>query len=523
MAGEVKEKITEALGQARKVSVTTDIWSSKGCINSFLGITTHSYNPSTRKKENYRVSCRVFDVKHSGKNIAKMMKRILMEYDIESKTNRITLDNASNGIKAVQELNEMEIGEENESFDNDDSDDEIEVPDLSDGEDDDNDDENGMSSCDEEPEDEEEEDQANDELIIELEEEENDRQEAFAFEEFKRNKCVVHTIQLPICKVLKSKRSSFSRVLRKSKKYVVKYRRSSKPKAILRKTSFKLRLKGWVKTRWWSEIEMAQRIVMAAESEGKPLAKLSDKMGWTIEINQRDVSELKSYVEIMSPFMEIGSRLGAEKLSTIHLVYPMITELLQQLELHIENKNHATFCMDLLTEMKKYFAFLLDPTSVDFDPLYVTATYLSPVYKLSLADNMKEIAIKNLKELVENEKKKDDGDMEVVEENGNMEAQSEPTENQNISWPGLKLLSSKILKSHSNNNNGNNKKEDCFASDVKVYEAKSSLRLEKLKNKAIAAKKKESATQSTTIAELEVMDPLEYWIKEVESIKLFSF
>ena len=60
-------------------------------------------------------------------------------------------------------------------------------------------------------------------------------------------------------------------------------------------------------------------------------------------------------------------------------------------------------------------------------------------------------------------------------------------------------------------------------SDVKVYKAKSSLHLEKLKNKAIVAKKKESATQSTTNAELEVMDPLDYWIKEVESIKLFSF
>ena len=109
MALEVKERIKSALTQSRQVSVTTDIWSSKGCLNSYLGITTHSFNPVTRKKENYRVSCRLFDCPHTGRNIAKMMKRIFMEFGIQSKISLILSDNASisNAIKSIKDLNTL--------------------------------------------------------------------------------------------------------------------------------------------------------------------------------------------------------------------------------------------------------------------------------------------------------------------------------------------------------------------------------------------------------------------------------
>ena len=118
LALEVLQKMKTALSQTRKVSVTTDIWSSKGCQNSYLGITTHSV---TRKKENYRISCRLFDCSHTGQNIAKMMKRIFVEFGIQSKISIILSDNASNAIKSVRDLNGLQPGEE-EFFEESDSD-----------------------------------------------------------------------------------------------------------------------------------------------------------------------------------------------------------------------------------------------------------------------------------------------------------------------------------------------------------------------------------------------------------------
>jgi hypothetical protein len=383
MAGDVKERIKASLANSREVSVTTDIWSSKGCKNSYLGMTTHSLNTKTKKKDNYRISCRLFDCKHSGKNIAKMTKRILSEFSIEHKINRILSDNASNAIKSVKDLNNLGEGEENEQFEDD--------ADASDGSDSDSE-----SECDEVSEEVEEdrEEEEVQELADELDEAEVEFTEAFKEAKIERGRCVVHTLQLPICRVIGNKKASFGRVLRKTKKFVVKYTRSSKAKAILRKAGFKLRLKGWVKTRWWSDYEMVARIVQAGESPGNPLTEMSDKMDWPMEILDRDLTELKGYLAIMKPFVEMGNWLGAEKLSTMHLVFPMITELLEQLEDNIRQKNYASFCKSLRDEVKKYFKFMLDQFYLDFDPLYVTATY-----KLALSEEMKVIAVKNLKKL----------------------------------------------------------------------------------------------------------------------------
>ena len=65
MAAEVMDRIIIALVKSRRVSITTDIWSSKLSVNSYIGITCHMVNPSTRKREVYRVCCRVFDVEHT--------------------------------------------------------------------------------------------------------------------------------------------------------------------------------------------------------------------------------------------------------------------------------------------------------------------------------------------------------------------------------------------------------------------------------------------------------------------------
>ena len=63
--------------------------------------------------------CRVFNSKHSGINIAKMMKRLFVEFHIEKKVFQILSDNASNMIKAVRDLQAMEEGDELDDFDDD--------------------------------------------------------------------------------------------------------------------------------------------------------------------------------------------------------------------------------------------------------------------------------------------------------------------------------------------------------------------------------------------------------------------
>ena len=49
-------KIREALRTARRVSLTTDIWSSKLSTDSYLGVTAHFINTVTRKRQWLKIS-----------------------------------------------------------------------------------------------------------------------------------------------------------------------------------------------------------------------------------------------------------------------------------------------------------------------------------------------------------------------------------------------------------------------------------------------------------------------------------
>ena len=85
----MKEKIKSSMNRARKISITVDIWLSKNSVNSYFGATAHFYNPVTKKKENYRICCRKFDVKHSGFNIAKISTEKFSEYGIMVKVFKV--------------------------------------------------------------------------------------------------------------------------------------------------------------------------------------------------------------------------------------------------------------------------------------------------------------------------------------------------------------------------------------------------------------------------------------------------
>ena len=123
-------------------------------------------------------------------------------------------------------------------------------------------------------------------------------------------------------------------------------------------------------------------------------------------------------------------------------------------------------------EIKKYFRFLIDPESEDFEPLYITATFLTPVYKFVLDDKLKEKAIDNLKKML-----KKQGPPVEVEENDGVLDLDETNNNVEVSLPGFKLLSSKILNATSNNIGP----IDDGDSDIKQYESKSKIYLDRLK------------------------------------------
>ena len=401
MAAEVMERIIAALKKSRRVSITTDIWSSKLSVNSYIGITCHMVNPSTRKREVYRVCCRVFDVEHSGVNIAKMMKNLFKEFKIENKVFRVISDNASNMKKAVKSYQDIpdQLSEDEDEVDEN----------IDDTEEDE------TSECDSEPdniEDDDEEDVVGN-FTENMEREAEDHHIAFKAQRLERIGCVAHTMQLPINRCVNKKKRCFGPVLRKTRKIVKKYRMSPKAKAILRK-KVKTRLAGYVKTRWWTDIAMSKSVVKAASVAGNPVNEMCYKMDWNLEITDKDITSLKSFIDIMSPFQELSDKLGGEKQSTINLVYPSLVELLSVLDEKIERSEAKSFCQDLKKEFENYFKNILDPVDQKFDPIFSAATYLDPFHKLSLSDEMISAAKDFIIETIKNDEEYSEPEVTVT-------------------------------------------------------------------------------------------------------------
>lgn len=93
-----------------KISLTIDAWTSKA-MQSFLGVTAHYIDDSWSLKSTILDFKKVIG-KHSGKNMAEHLVKILTEYTLSPKLLCITADNASNNntlmTSLAEELDENE-------------------------------------------------------------------------------------------------------------------------------------------------------------------------------------------------------------------------------------------------------------------------------------------------------------------------------------------------------------------------------------------------------------------------------
>ena len=398
---EVRDIIDKSLKVARRVSITTDIWSTKGCNSSYLGVTVHFYNSESKTRGAHKIACREFPVRHTAVNIADLILKICKEYSIDGKITHMVMDNGSNMVKAVREFNNKTgrgaTAEENSS---DDEGGEVEEEEwLNDEMNDDSDDEDEN----ERDVDENEEAEALEREAIAEVEEHDDRDrlidDALENKKVRRGGCFSHTMQCAINRVAKSRHMKFGKVMKKTKRYVNKYKKSTIAKEVLRGTSFKTRLVGFVKTRWFSDLAMCKSIIEAFELSDKPLSVLTEKMGWNCEITVQDIRTLKLFCEILDPFAKHTDILGGEKYSTIQLVYPTLVDLLAHVDEMSLKPGMRRFCEGLVKEIKKYFAFVLEPDSVRYDAACIAATFLDPCWTAILEEEQIEIAKNYLFEL----------------------------------------------------------------------------------------------------------------------------
>ena len=137
---------------------------------------------------------------------------------------------------------------------------------------------------------------------------------------------------------------------------------------------------------------MLRELLKVADLPDDPLKRLSDHMKWKIEFSSADITELKKFIQIMEPMERLFCQLNSEKDSTLHLVYPIVKDMLESLVARVEDPGDSAhvFAKELKKQLEDQFCFLLDPHAVKekFQPIYWLASFLSPVHRQALSDDV---------------------------------------------------------------------------------------------------------------------------------------
>ena len=153
---------------------------------------------------------------------------------------------------------------------------------------------------------------------------------------------------------------------------------------------------------------MAETVVECYHSsDGNLLAELADHMGKTwkdVKISDADIIELEKYLAIMMPMKQLFSSLNSDTESNITRVYPTVLNLLGVLEEYVQDEECSAYDMalELKMELSSTFGYVIDPESEDFNPIYVSSTFLDPLFHTVVAQDeaLRAEAVKFLSKLV---------------------------------------------------------------------------------------------------------------------------
>lgn len=79
-----RDSLKELMNNAKRLCFTTDIWSQKGSLRSFLGVTAHYFERKSDTKKRIVISVCECPHPHTGERIKSLFLDNLKEYDIEA-------------------------------------------------------------------------------------------------------------------------------------------------------------------------------------------------------------------------------------------------------------------------------------------------------------------------------------------------------------------------------------------------------------------------------------------------------
>ena len=365
----LKEVMASYLQGAKFLNICADIWTKRGMIGSFLGITAQFYSCIDSKRHNFTLAVRRLPSPYSAANVAGLVQNILTEWQIsESKVHRILSDNGSGMIAAFKEQVAELANEGNNSFNKDETQDECSSRITRDNSDD--------NSCNEEVETGTPQSDIND-----FDGHEDDH--AAAFLGFRRTRSFTHTLQLVV--QVFDELMSQSVLLRRIHKLISKVNEStSVAENLITRTSRKLL--AYCPTQWTSTYLMLKGLLVMKTELSIVLEELQQD-----NLPNNYWKQIESVVELLQPFAQYTQLTTSEETS-VSIVIPVLMEL----QLHLEQMKGVHELVQVATamqrELEQRFEYIINPLATNFDPLFVMCTFLHPGYKDILSDDQEAAA-----------------------------------------------------------------------------------------------------------------------------------
>ncbi|CAF3274319.1 unnamed protein product [Rotaria socialis] len=362
---QVMIKVKQACSDAKFVALTLDTWSDRR-MRTFIAITMHTIANNDDSFQDYLLTFQPLSGSHTGDNLRRQLEDAMANFNIENKVARIVTDNASNNLKAFDELviPGFEVYFEPED-DEDEHDDETENDEREE-----KDEQNNM----------------------------NDQEERL------RIPCFSHTLQLTVGDGLKecgnakpalAKVATIAKLSHKSTLFAEHLQREN------------ISIPLPVKTRWNSQHHTICKVLEISLTLLNDLLRNVGRAD--LVLTARDIIILQEFASIFALFAEATTRTQIENSASISLVAPSVLSIYYDLEHEQANcKYLGSLCRTLIISLHERFGGLLERCEVFADSnmkikkrstsdlykddIYLIAPFLDGRFKLKwvVASNLSE-------------------------------------------------------------------------------------------------------------------------------------
>ncbi|CAF4068078.1 unnamed protein product, partial [Rotaria sordida] len=368
---QVMIKIKQACNDTKFIALTLDVWSDRR-MRSFIAITMHTISENDGTFQNYLLTFQPLSGPHTGDNLRRQLEDTIATFNIEDKVVRIVTDNASNNLKAFDELI---------------------IP--------------GFEVY-FEPEDDEDEHDYESDAAEHEENHMNDQDERL------RLPCFSHTLHLTVgdglkdCEIAKSTLAKVAKIAKLSHK-------STLFAEYLQQEKISIPLA--VKTRWNSQHHTICKVLEISHTLLNDLLRNVGRAD--LVLTTRDIVILQEFASIFALFAEATTRAQSETSASISLIAPSILSIYFDLERERTNcKYLGSLCRTLLKSLHERFGGLLERCEIfgdndmkikkrstsDLykDDVYLIAPFLDGRFKLKwvLASDLSDLAKERITSMI---------------------------------------------------------------------------------------------------------------------------